>query len=451
MHTAHQYRAAIPGVEAVRLRSDRQFPRHSHDQFGIGMITSGGHRSWSSIGWVDAVCGDIIMVNPGEMHDGSSLDGSARGWKMLFVEPELVYGIFGEEIPTHNVDLRPNVCDRDQRIRLGRLFNAVTTPKPENLDIEECLLQTLSYAFRHHGSQRPSRLPALPNVNKVVRLIDSEPHRSWSLEEMARMVGVSRFHFLRGFACTTGATPHAYIVQQRVRFARRLLVAGIELAQASIEAGFADQSHMTRAFVRQFGTTPARYRQAVCDPKARAISFKTKRVPTKKFSPMIRLCGHEDFEAIWEIINDGAEAYKGMIPVDCFHDPYMTRDQLQSEIAAGVVFWGVESKGTLQGVMGIQDVKDVTLIRHAYVRTSNRRCGVGGQLLEHLQALTNRPILIGTWADANWAIHFYAKHGFSLAPADKKNRLLQGYWNISARQIETSVVFFKGELPNELG
>lgn len=451
MHRVHQYRAAIPGVEAVRLRSDRQFPRHSHDQFGIGMITSGGHRSWSSIGWVNAVCGEIIMVNPGEIHDGSSIDGRARGWKMLFVEPELVYGIFSGEIQIHNVDLRPSVCDHDQRIRFERLFYAVTTQKPESLDIEECLLQTLSYAFRHHGSQRPFRFPALPDVNKVVRLIESEPHRSWSLEEMARMVGVSRFHFLRGFTRATGATPHAYLMQQRVRLARRLLVAGIGLVQASIEAGFADQSHMTRAFVRQFGTTPARYRLAVCDPKRRAISFKTKRVPTKKLSPMIRLCGHEDFEAIWEIINDGAEAYKGMIPVDCFHEPYMTRDQLQSEIAAGVAFWGVESKGTLQGVMGIQDVHDVTLIRHAYVRTSNRRCGVGGQLLGHLQTLTNRPILIGTWADASWAIRFYVKHEFLEVPANLKDRLLQRYWSVPARQIETSIVLYKGELPHGLG
>lgn len=285
MHTVHQYRAALPGIEAVSLHSDRQFPRHSHDQFGIGVITSGGHRSWSCIGWVNAVCGDMIMVNPGEIHDGYSLDGSARGWKMLFVEPELVHDIFNGEIQTHDVDLRPSVQDRDQRTRFERLFHAVTTQKPESLDIEECLLQTLSHAFLHHGSQRSSCLPALPNVNKVVRLIDSEPQKSWSLEEMARIVGVSRFHFLRGFARATGATPHAYLVQQRVRLARRLLAAGIGLAQASIEAGFADQSHMTRAFVRQFGATPARYRRALCDPRGRAISFKTKRVLTKKLDP----------------------------------------------------------------------------------------------------------------------------------------------------------------------
>lgn len=285
MHTVHQYCAALLGVEALSLRSDRQFPRHSHDQFGIGVITSGGHRSWSNAGWVNAACGDVIMVNPGEIHDGSSIDGSARSWKMLFFEPELVHGIFCGEIRTQDVDLKPMVHDRDQRVRFERLFQAVTAQKPESLNLEERLLETLSHAFRYHGSQRPFRLSALPSVNKVVRLIDSDPQRSWSLEQMACMAGVSRFHFLRGFTHAIGATPHAYVVQQRVRLARRLLVAGIGLAQASIEAGFADQSHMARAFVRQFGTTPARYGQAMRDSKTRAISFNTKSIPKRRLNP----------------------------------------------------------------------------------------------------------------------------------------------------------------------
>jgi GNAT superfamily N-acetyltransferase len=164
---------------------------------------------------------------------------------------------------------------------------------------------------------------------------------------------------------------------------------------------------------------------------------------------MIRLCNRQDFEAIWTIINDGAEAYRGVIPADRWHEPYMTRDKLRSEIEAGVTFWGVEDKGMLQGVMGIQDVQDVTLIRHAYVRTSERRSGIGGKLLSHLQTLTIRPVLIGTWADASWAIRFYEKHGFKPVPADQKDRLLQRYWNVPVRQIETSIVLFRGELPGE--
>jgi AraC-like DNA-binding protein len=277
MHEVHQYRTGLHGVEAVSLKSTRQFPRHSHDQFGIGVITFGGHRSWSNIGWVDAVCGNVIMVNPGEMHDGSSLDGNARAWKMLFFEPELACEILADDERSRTVTLKPTVRDRDQATQFCQLFSAMTDPQPDGLHSEECLVRTLAYAFCHHGSQRPFHYAAFPSIDKIVKLIDSAPERAMSLQAMAHIAGVGRFHFLRAFARATGATPHAYIVQQRIRLARRLLAAGKEPVQASAEAGFADQSHMTRAFVRQLGTTPARYRQVVCGPKSRAISFKTSR------------------------------------------------------------------------------------------------------------------------------------------------------------------------------
>jgi GNAT superfamily N-acetyltransferase len=121
---------------------------------------------------------------------------------------------------------------------------------------------------------------------------------------------------------------------------------------------------------------------------------------------MIRLCDDRDFELIWTIINDGAQAYKGIIPADRWTEPYMTREKLQHEIEEGVVFWGCEETGSLVGVMGIQVVQDVTLIRHAYVRSSSQKRGVGARLLSHLRGLANGPVLIGTWADAVWAIHF---------------------------------------------
>ena len=275
MHEVRQYRTALPGVEAVSLKSIRQFPRHSHDQFGIGVIHSGGHRSWSGIGWVDAICGDIIMVNPGEMHDGSSLDGKPRSWKMLFFEPPIACEIFADEPSIRARTLRPTVRDRDQATRFMRLFDAVTDPQPDTLHIDEELVRTLAYAFRNHSSDRSLRFSGLPGVHRIVKLIDCEPERPLSLQAMADMAGVSRFHFLRAFSRVTGATPHAYILQRRVRLARRLLAAGRETGQASADAGFADQSHMTRAFVRQLGMTPARYRQVVSEPKNRAISFKT--------------------------------------------------------------------------------------------------------------------------------------------------------------------------------
>jgi N-acetylglutamate synthase-like GNAT family acetyltransferase len=155
---------------------------------------------------------------------------------------------------------------------------------------------------------------------------------------------------------------------------------------------------------------------------------------------MIRRCDDRDLELIWAIINDGAQAYKGNIPADCWTDPYMSHAKLHHEIDEGVMFWGYEETGTLAGVMGIQAVQDVTLIRHAYVRTSSQKQGIGGKLLSHLRELASDPVLIGTWADALWAIHFYERHGFQLEAHREKERLLKKYWNVSERQIETSVV-----------
>jgi GNAT superfamily N-acetyltransferase len=155
---------------------------------------------------------------------------------------------------------------------------------------------------------------------------------------------------------------------------------------------------------------------------------------------MIRLCGSQDFERIWTIINDGARAYKGIIPDDCWTEPYMSTTQLQHEIGEGVVFRGYEDNGALSGVMGIQHVRDVTLIRHAYVLTASQKQGIGARLLSHLREFANGPVLIGTWADAAWAIRFYQKHGFQLLEPREKDQLLQRYWTIPARQAETSVV-----------
>lgn len=155
---------------------------------------------------------------------------------------------------------------------------------------------------------------------------------------------------------------------------------------------------------------------------------------------MIRRCDAHDFELIWTIINDGAQAYKGTIPADRWTEPYMSREKLQDEIEEGVVFWGYEEAGVLVGVMGIQQLQDVTLVRHAYVRTSSQKQGIGGHLLSHLRELAGGPMLIGTWAAAVWAIHFYERHGFQMVDSQEKDRLLKRYWTIPERQVDTSVV-----------
>lgn len=155
---------------------------------------------------------------------------------------------------------------------------------------------------------------------------------------------------------------------------------------------------------------------------------------------MIRLCDHSEFEGIHAIINDAAQAYKGVIPSDRWKEPYMPQEELRHEMAAGVIFYGYEEDGELLGVMGIQDVQDVTLIRHAYVRTARRNGGIGARLLSFLRTRTDRPVLIGTWAAAAWAILFYEKHGFRRVSPEEKDRLLQKYWSVPERQRETSVV-----------
>lgn len=154
----------------------------------------------------------------------------------------------------------------------------------------------------------------------------------------------------------------------------------------------------------------------------------------------IRLCRDDEREAILAIVNDAAEAYRGVIPDDCWHEPYMPAEELDREIEAGVEFWGYEAGGELVGVMGIQDVGDVDLIRHAYVAPASQRGGVGSALLERLLSSTDRPTLVGTWAAAQWAIDFYARHGFALVGSERTAELLKTYWSIPARQIETSVV-----------
>jgi N-acetylglutamate synthase-like GNAT family acetyltransferase len=155
---------------------------------------------------------------------------------------------------------------------------------------------------------------------------------------------------------------------------------------------------------------------------------------------MIRPCTEADFDTIYAIINEAAEAYRGVIPADRWHEPYMSKDELRHEIESGVRFWGYEENGDLLGLMGIQDVQDVTLIRHAYVRAAKRGQAIGGKLLCELRQMTDRPVLVGTWAAATWAIRFYEKHGFRLVTPEEKNRLLKKYWSIPERQVETSVV-----------
>jgi len=160
---------------------------------------------------------------------------------------------------------------------------------------------------------------------------------------------------------------------------------------------------------------------------------------------MIRACVENDLLDIYNIVNDAAHAYRGVIPADCWREPYMPSEELRHEVAEGVQFLGYELKGRLIAVMGLQTKEQVALIRHAYVRTEYRNQGIGGQLLAELRTRTTQPLLVGTWAAARWAVAFYEKHAFHLVPATAKAKLLRKYWSISKRQIETSVVLCEGD------
>lgn len=155
---------------------------------------------------------------------------------------------------------------------------------------------------------------------------------------------------------------------------------------------------------------------------------------------MIKPAVESDFNTIYEIINDASIAYKGIIPEDRWHEPYMPEKELSEQMDDGVIFYCYYDDGRIAGVMGIQDKGDVKLIRHAYVRTSRRNNGIGGKLLQFLISASDKPLLIGTWRDASWAVSFYIKHGFTVVSEDEKNILLRKYWKIPDRQIETSVV-----------
>jgi GNAT superfamily N-acetyltransferase len=189
--------------------------------------------------------------------------------------------------------------------------------------------------------------------------------------------------------------------------------------------------------------TPVRRHSAALPGKAELAAILSKKDhasgPQTPRMNTIRRCG-EDTAEILTIINLAAEAYRGIIPADRWHEPYMSASSLRLEIDSGVEFWGVEVQGKLLGVMGIQPVRDVDLIRHAYVLPGQQRLGVGSTLIEHLRRLSSRRMLVGTWAAASWAIDFYRRHGFVQVPDDEKTRLLSTYWDIPQRQIETSVV-----------
>jgi len=258
MHDVQSTPTPLAGVVAVTARSSRSFARHTHDQFGIGLVDAGAQVSASGRGPVEVGAGDLITVNPGEVHDGRPVDAQGRTWRMVYLDPEFLAGITGQSGDFAFPVLRKTGLADSFR----RLFHALTHA-PCRLAVE-CELVTLTRAL----DDLPRR-PLRPGpVSRAVQALRDDPAQPATLAGLAGLSGLSRFHFLRSFARATGLTPHAFQIQARLHLARRLILAGQPLAAVAAEAGFADQSHLTRLFSRSYGMTPGIYgRNFVQDPE----------------------------------------------------------------------------------------------------------------------------------------------------------------------------------------
>jgi AraC-like DNA-binding protein len=247
------------GAQAVLASSRRALSRHSHEQFGIGVIERGGQRSHSGRGQVEAGPGDVITVNPGEVHDGVPLGRSGRAWRILYLDPTIVSLASWDvqEAKEGQVELsRPVLRDRRAAHLARGLFQAVTLQTCA-LRQEELLLATLAAIG---GTPKVGKRQAMtPEVARARSLIDADPVAPVTLADLALTSGIGRFQLLRSFARATGLTPHAYILQRRLELARRLIAQGAALADCAAASGFADQSHMTRAFASRYGLTPGAF------------------------------------------------------------------------------------------------------------------------------------------------------------------------------------------------
>jgi AraC-like DNA-binding protein len=259
------FRCGIAGVDAVESDTCHIFPRHTHEQFGIGVIQHGAQKSFSGHGMVEAGAGDVITVNPGEVHDGAPIGGVSRSWRMLYFAPSLLAEAMLDitEGKTRSYEFcRPVISDAAVAGRFLKLFSACTKDGAEHaLQSEGLLLMVLPSLTC--GRQR---LCAQQSIAKAIfaakGLIDDNPALPITLSDLARASGMSRFQVLRGFVKATGLTPHAYLVQRRIDLARGLIARGAPMAEAASACGFADQSHMTRVFARKYGISPGAYARA---------------------------------------------------------------------------------------------------------------------------------------------------------------------------------------------
>ena len=251
-------------VDAMAASTARSYPRHSHDQYGIGVIDGGGHSSWSGRGQVEAGPGGMICCNPGEVTDGRGVGGRARSWRMLYLEPRLVQALCADISGGASMDFtftNPVFFSEETRCLFDRVHaHASRARMPEHaMSAESALLALVARLHFHSTSRTVNGGGPVGVIRRAIDRIDCDPAAPLTLSDLAVEAGLSRFQLLRAFSRQLGLTPHAYIRQRRIQLARRLIRAGVGLAEAAALAGFYDQPHLTRAFVRQFGVTPRRY------------------------------------------------------------------------------------------------------------------------------------------------------------------------------------------------
>ena len=254
-------RCAFPDVRAVTARSARSFARHSHEDYGIGLMVVGAHRSWSGRGMVEAGAGDLISVNPGEVHDGAPI-GGMRAWTMLYFEPCAVRAIANAltEGAEGAFEFQwPVIADRGRRRAFEAAWRAFRAGDAAAAEERALIL----FAGLLRSAPEQATAPGGPGLVRAKARIDDTPAAPSSLAELAAEAGLSRWQTIRAFSRLTGLTPHAYRVQRRIDAARALIAGGAGLADAAVASGFADQSHFTRAFVRRYGLSPGRWAAAI--------------------------------------------------------------------------------------------------------------------------------------------------------------------------------------------
>ncbi|WP_337268676.1 AraC family transcriptional regulator [Oryzifoliimicrobium ureilyticus] len=249
----------IPGVEIVEADTGFSFGRHMHDQFGLGLIRRGAQRSLSGRGMVEAGAGDIITVNPGEVHDGAPIGDDGRAWSILYFDPDILSRFYADMTEGAHTDYeftRPVFVARAAAASFHRLFQAISGN--DALKLEESIFLMLATLRENPATARHKKLllPMSSAIAAAKARIDDNPALPVALEELAALAGLSRFQLLRSFARATGLTPHAYLIQRRLHLARRLILKGEALAEVAFAAGFFDQSHLNRLFLRSFGMTP---------------------------------------------------------------------------------------------------------------------------------------------------------------------------------------------------